>query len=304
MTDRAAWLAERRLGIGGSDCSSLFNVGYGCSRRLWYDKRNTPPDFEREETKAMKLGNVLEPFFAEEYAKETGREVRQEKAFVSASCPELRCNIDRSVIGYAGADAQEFGVLEIKSVGRATFYIIKRTGLPEDYILQIQHGMLVTGWRWGSFAIGSRDSGELLYWDVPADPALHQEIISVAPKFWALVENGPAPERLEPDDKRCQSCAWRTTCQGEALIQIAQGSEYEQDESLAPLVTEYIERRALRKEAEELVSETKAELEFKLGTRGLVTAAGAKVQFYEIEKKEYVVKKHKERPLRVYEGKK
>lgn len=305
MTDHAReqWLEERRKGIGGSDCASLFNIGYGCRRRLWYDKRAVPEDFEREETKLMKLGRVLEPFFAEEFARQTDRIVSISNSCEHPTIPQLRVNADR--LQWKTIPGFGMGILEIKSVGREVFYRVKREGLPEDYILQLQHGMLVIGAKWGSFAIGSRDSGDLLWWDVDADQRIHEQILEEAPKFWALVENGPAPDRLDPEDRRCQSCSWRVTCQGEALAGApVRDGDYEPDESLRPLVLEYIERRALRKEADELLSETKAELEQKLGDRGMVTAAGAKIQFYKFTKKEYTVKAHEERPLRVYEGKK
>jgi hypothetical protein len=108
-----------------------------------------------------------------------------------------------------------------------------------------------------------------------------------------------SPPRLEPDDRRCQSCAWRTTCQGEALV-ISGEAEYEQDESLADLVREHQERAALKKEAVALYDETTEELKSRLGDRGKVAAAGAKIQFYTIHKKEYVVKAHDERPLKIY----
>ena len=111
------------------------------------------------------------------------------------------------------------------------------------------------------------------------------------------------PDALEPDDDRCQDCCYRTSCQGNALIQVAKASEYEQDESLRPLVMEFIERRALAKEATAMLDDTKEEIKARLGDRGMVTAAGAKIQFYSITKKEYVVKAHEERALRIYPAK-
>lgn len=295
---RPDWLAERRLGIGGSDVAGLFNVGYGCKRRCWYDKRSIPEDFPRQENLAMKLGHVLEPFFATQYFDITQRSVRVlDKAIVHPIIPELRVNIDRAVTR-GGVE----GVLEIKSVGRAMFFKIKREGLPVDYILQLQHGMLVSGMPFGAFAIGSRDSGELLHWDVEAEASIQASILEAGPKFWSRVENGPIPDALEPDDRRCQECSWRTTCQGNALVQLAPASDYEADESLAPLVREYVDRRALVKEADGLMEEVKAELQCKLGERTMVTAGGAKIQFYSSPRKEYTVKASVIRALRVYEG--
>lgn len=272
-------LAERKKGIGGSDVASLWSLGYGCRRRLFYDKTNVPPDFEREATPAMELGVFLESWFAERYAIAAHRLLTKAGASsIHPKFPELRVNIDRIIIDELEPD-REVGILEIKSVGRAVFYKIKREGLPEDYILQLQHGMLVTGASWGSFAIGSRDSGEFLWWDVNASPEVHASILAEGPKFWAQVENGPIPDALEPDDRRCQQCQWRTTCQGNALVQLERNEDMPQAPELAGLVAEKIERDALYDQALDLCNETDEELKCKLGDRQAVYVGADKVYF-------------------------
>lgn len=301
MTDRAAFLAERRKSVGGSDIAALYNIEYSCRRRLFYDKRDTPADFPREETKAMRLGTFMEQFAAQEYALDTGREIRTPISSIGSTDGILRVNVDRLIWDGFHDSA---GVLEIKSMGREMYYRTKREGLSQSYVLQIQAGMAAGNLSWGSFAILSRDSGDLIYFDVERDDKLCKSIVEDAEIFWAQVLNGPMPEALEPDDRRCQACEFRVTCQGNALVDLAPESDYTPDESLRPLVSEFIERRALRKEASELFEETKAELESALGERTMIMAGGVKIQFYEFTKKEYVVKAHVERPLKVYEGKK
>lgn len=278
MTDRSSWLATRRLGIGGSDIASVFNIGYGCRRRLWYDKRDTPEDFPREENKAMALGNVLEPFFAAEYAKTTGRVIAiHDEPFVHPEIPELRVNVDRTV--YLDTANSRMGVLEVKAQGRGNFFKTKREGLAEDYILQLQHGMLVTGAKWGSFAIGNRDSGDLLSWDVEADPKIQEQIKTEGPKFWSLVENGPIPDALEPDDARCQKCEYRRTCQGNALIAKDESGEMPQMEILRPLLAEYDERKEMFAAAEDAFEAVKEEVKSELGDKQAVMVGERKVYF-------------------------
>jgi predicted phage-related endonuclease len=312
-TERTAFLEERRTGIGGSDIASIFNVGYGCRRRLWYDKRGVEPDFLREETKAMRLGQLMEPWFADEYREATGRMVEPRFfQFRHQDHRELTVHVDRVVfkdlvkrgefydsVHINTPDRDNPGVLEIKSTGRAAFYKYKREGLPDDYILQLQHGMLVTDATWGSFAIGSRDSGDLLWWDVDADMVIHQRILEEGPAFWAIVQNGPIPDALEPEDRRCQRCEYRVTCHGAAFVPQDEPSDYELDASLAPLAREYVERRELKAQAEELLDETKNELLVKLGKRRVV-AEGIKLSASSFVKKEYTVKAHAETRLNVY----
>lgn len=274
MTTREEFLAERKLGIGGSDVSSLFNEGYGCRRRLWYDKTNAIPDFPREETDAMSLGKFLESWFADKYRRTTGRPVYSyDKPFVHPQHPELRDNLDRSVAHEDG----RLGAQEIKAMGRAMFYKTKREGLPIDYALQLQQGMLVPHrvdgsamFDWGCFAIGCRDDGAIMHWDVQRDEKIHKEIILAGQDFWRCVENGPIPDALEPDDRRCQSCEFRVTCQGNNLIELAPEGELVPAPELLPLVAQKIERDALYDEAVELCEETDEELKTRLGDRQAV----------------------------------
>jgi len=139
-----------------------------------------------------------------------------------------------------------------------------------------------------------------MWWDVDADPVIHQRILEEGPAFWALVQNGPAPDKLEPDDRRCQKCEYRVSCHGDAFVPLAEESDYEQDASLGPLAREYVERRELKAQAEELLDETKAELTAKLGKRRVI-AEGIRLSASSYVKKEYTVKAHAETRLNVYD---
>lgn len=284
MTNREEFLKARLAGVGGSDCASLFSLGYGCRKRLWLQKREVTPDFPREESTLMRLGVALEGLFADIYSEQTGRVIKvASQPFVSKEIPELRVNVDRYMKRIVPSERpnegeKQVGLLEIKSTGRAAFYKYKREGLPEDYILQVQHGLLVTGFAFGTFAIGNRDNGDLVHWDVERSEAICKEIAIAAPLFWAQVQNGPMPDALEPDDPRCGKCEYRVTCQGNALIQIETG-EMPQVQELAPLVEEYIQRKALFDEAEALKDETAEELKTKLGERQAVYAGERKVYY-------------------------
>lgn len=281
MTTREEFLLQRKAGIGGSDVSSLFSEGYGCRRRLFYDKIGAIPDFPREENDAMSLGKFLESWFADKYQRTTGRPVYSyDKAFVHPAYPELRVNLDRS----AAHENGHLGAQEIKAMGRAMYYKTKREGLPIDYVLQLQHGILVPHridgsvmFDWGCYAIGCRDDGALMYWDVERDEKIHKEIILAGQSFWATVENGPIPDALEPDDRRCQKCEFRVTCQGNALVELEPEGELIAAPELLPLVAEKIERDALYDQAVELCEETDEELKTALGERQAVIVGGSKL---------------------------
>jgi putative phage-type endonuclease len=267
---RAEFLAERKSGVGGSDIAAVFSLPpYGCARRLWYDKRDVPADNEQDVTGPMIRGTKLEAIIAEEYAEKTGRTLKENGLARHEKYPELIVHIDREIDDPARPTT---GVLECKTANRELFFRMKREGLLEGYILQIQHGMLVTGAAWGSFAVLWADGWQLLHWDVEADAALQQQIIDGCTNFWHLVQDGPAPDRLEIDDGRCRRCPYQHGCWGEEMERLVQfqGVGTVRDASLAGLVCEYQEASELVKQAEEYKAGVGEELKASMGDRVLV----------------------------------
>jgi putative phage-type endonuclease len=70
-TERAEWLAKRRTGISGTDVSAILGINpWASALDVWLDKRGQAE--EREQTMAMRMGNLLEPIVAQLYADDTG----------------------------------------------------------------------------------------------------------------------------------------------------------------------------------------------------------------------------------------
>jgi predicted phage-related endonuclease len=284
-TERDAFLAERRTGIGGSDVQHIFNIEpWGCARMLWYGKRGTEPDrgSVSEVTGAMVRGQKLEDLVAEEYAERTGREIMALPMVRHPLNPELLVHIDRDIAATPTAPAPGSGILECKTAAREVFFRIKREGMPEGYILQLQYAMLVTGAKWGSFALLWPDGWQILWWDLEADAKLQESIRVEALKFWVLVQNGPAPDRLPPEDARCHRCPLSGQCQGAAMEELmrAAGAGAVVDRTLGPLVREFLDTHELLKEAEEIHNGVKENLKAAMGDRILADVPGvAKVHF-------------------------
>ena len=288
-TERDVFLAERRTGIGGSDIQHIFNSEpYGCARMLWYGKRGTDPDRGSisEITGPMVRGQKLEDLVAQEYAAQTRREVRRIPMIRHPHHPELLVHIDRAiepaVPAFVSPDASDTyldwgrGILECKTAAREVFFKIKREGMPDGYIFQLQHAMGVTDVKWGSFALLWPDGWQVLWWDLEADPKLQESIRVEALKFWALVENGPAPDRLPPEDARCHRCPFSGQCQGAAIEELmrAAGAGAVVDRTLGPLVREFLDTKALVDEAEEIHGGVKENLKAAMGDRILVEVPG------------------------------
>lgn len=324
--DREQWLAERRLGIGGSDVVHLLEVGNeGCRRRLAYDKTGTPPDFPDEETLLMRRGRVLEDAAAGEYELKTGRAVNRRKAVASKQTPWARVNVDRMVRCLTRSGR---GVLEIKTHGAYLFRQVKREGLRVAHILQLQHGLFVTGREWGAFAVFHPDSWELLHFDVERDDKLIGAIKSEGDSFWQEFVTASSsitpPAPYEPTHKLCRRCPWRLTCHGLEAVMYA-GLDDEERAAPPPLVDgfeeivgDYLDADQIAKDAAATLELVKSELKRQLEAReleGLQVASGARVYYRPHPRRDIDTKKLRElypaivpevervttvRPLRVF----
>ena len=281
--NEAAWLAERQLGIGGSDEHHVFSEPpYGCARRLWYDKRGVDQDYPEDETAVMQRGTRLEDLVAELYAERTGRTVERRGTIVSVEHPWARVNIDRAILGVPDRGP---GVLEVKTHNYWMFRQIKKHGLQTGHILQAQHGCKVTGHAWASYAILHPDSWDLIHFDVERDDTLIAQMVDAGAAFWRQVEHGPMPDPLPEIDRRCHTCPWRKTCRGEALLAAALISReeflapLEQDSSLAELLADYREAKRMADDSAETLDAVKDALRERLGDRQAVECEGTRIYY-------------------------
>lgn len=223
-------LAEQLKGFGGSDAAGYMGVGYGCRRRLYYKKTQTPVDYTEDiagsfrdyEAKQLHTGagTTLEAAIRMEYAKRTGRIVTVPEAGIfSDEHPHLLVHLDGAIEEDFNSDGP--GVLEIKSLGEWSWDSFCQNGLYIGYQYQLQHALLTTGCKWGSFAIHRRlgneetvaaSEWEIRHWDVKADPAIQAKLLSESSFLWEMIQTKTEPLKLVKGDKRCKKCPWRDTC--------------------------------------------------------------------------------------------
>jgi predicted phage-related endonuclease len=263
---RQDFLEARRHGIGGSDAASLFpeDSKYGCSTRLWYDKRGQRPDYERTqaEMKILDRGNRLEDVVADQFSLEFGFKVRRHQTRVMPGAEHMRVNIDRQIINVTREELTLYwpqietdlqtvvgepcgpGVLEVKTSNEWVVRDALKQGIVTDYIFQIQHALAVTGYKWGVMAILDTSTFELTCFPMVRNEKLINLILERGEKFWALVENGPKPHppNFPEGDKRCRSCIFRKTCRGEQYLMQLAGEKpdtgYVSDDSFSELASD------------------------------------------------------------------
>lgn len=320
---------DRTKGIGGSDQHHLFNLKpYGCRRKLWYEKQGIEADFPFLGNKLTDRGNRLEPVIADIYIEKTKRgiveisppqDTHREYAYITAHYDRIIRKFD----GVRRYEAEDAGILEIKSVGKEIYYQVKADGVPYSWILQLQHYLMISEYTWGALAIWWADGNEFIDFEVQADKELQGMILKAAIEFWTMVQEGKEePELLDPSDKRCKTCPYRTKCQGQALIDSvdkSDDSEVEIDTTMDGLIEEYNTVNSEYKEIEESLKEVKANIALKMGRRALVQTSNAKIHYKAQETRRWdgtmleddhpeLVEKYKKktvsRPLRIYIKKK
>ncbi len=311
---RQEWLEQRRQGIGGSDAASLLpdDSRYGCNVRLWYDKRGQQPDYERTpaEKKILDRGNRLEDVAAEQFSLEYDFKVRRHQTRIHPEFTYLRVNIDRQIVNVTKEEMflywpeiqKEYetlfgdakcgpGVLEVKTSNEWVVRNALKQGIITDYIFQLQHGMAVTGYKWGVMAILDTSTFELTVFVVLRKESIIKILLEEAGKFWALVENGPKPD--VPDfpqgDTRCRSCIFRKTCRGEQYLMQLAGEKpdtgYVADDSFSELASDLKEILRQKETIESTEDEIKRQIKERMEAAAIskleVPSVGVKVRWTE-----------------------
>jgi putative phage-type endonuclease len=184
--DRDKWLAERRLGIGGSDVAPILGLSpWATPLDVYLDKIGEAPPVE--DTPAMAWGRAMEPLLRHAYAAQTGRQVAVPTvSFVHPQHSFIRANLD--------GETDDGRIFEAKTA---------RTGegwgepgsdeVPDAYGLQVQHYMLVRGYVLADIAvlIGGND---FRVYTVEADPQVQSDLIDLEREFWQRVQDRNPPE--------------------------------------------------------------------------------------------------------------
>lgn len=276
----AEWKRDRRDGIGGSEAASVLGEGrYACARRVYYDKVD-PIDLR--ETPQMKRGTSLEPLVVERYRKETGRLIVDARnPYIHPKYSFLRGNIDAIVTDVPGKDGD--GVLECKTMGERSFDYALKNGLPEQYILQMQHYMFVSELKWGSFAVLHPDSWTFEHWDVERNETLMSRIEFEAKRFWTYhVKKHVPPDRLMPDAPPCFGCQYFERCHPTATRPLEKPPsraeiELERVPELGPALNAWREAQVLKAQADEASASAREMLMDAMGDRLGGSCDGMKV---------------------------
>lgn len=181
------WLEWRKKGIGGSDASVVCGINrYKSPVELWLEK--TDQISGQEAGEAAYWGTQLEALVRQEFSKRTGIEVKEvHQLLQSETHPFMLANLDGMCVT---PDYGECG-FEAKTASAYKAGEWEDT-IPDEYQLQIQHYMAVTGFK--GFYIAVLIGGNTFRWKfVERDEELISMLIELETDFWHHVEDKTPP---------------------------------------------------------------------------------------------------------------
>lgn len=175
---REEWLKWRTKGIGGSDVSVIAGLNkYRSVFQLWLEKTGQmAPDEDGNDY--THFGTILEPVVKQEFMRRTGLKVRAKRMLLqSEDYPFMLADLD-GVINENG----KMCIFEAKTASAYKQEIWEK-GVPEEYQLQVQHYMAVTGAE--KTYIAALVGGNHFYCHtVYRDNELIELITKLEKKFW------------------------------------------------------------------------------------------------------------------------
>ena len=181
------WLELRKTGIGGSDASVVCGINrYKTPIELWMEKVNNFPPQEAGESAYW--GTQLESLVRAEFTKRTNVEVNLVKQLLrSEEHPFMLANLDGVCYDPIYGDC----ILEAKTASafKANEW---EDAIPDEYMLQIQHYMAVTGCKAAYIAV--LIGGKTFRWRlIERDEELISMLIQLEETFWGYVQNSTPP---------------------------------------------------------------------------------------------------------------
>ena len=176
---REEWLHLRGRGIGGSDASVIMGVNpYRSVLQLWEEKTGKIPVTDNGNEYTY-WGNVMEPIIRKEFMKRTGLKVRQKHAMIfHPDYPYIFADVD----GIATDERGEKCIFEAKT---ASQYKEEQweNGVPEEYVLQVQHYLEVCGMD-KAYIAALIGGNKFIFHTIYRDEELIRNLISREKEFW------------------------------------------------------------------------------------------------------------------------
>lgn len=221
-----SWLAWRNKGIGASDAAAVLGISpWMTPYQLWEQKTGRRKPFEGNW--ATERGNAMEGP-ARRYF-EALTDLDMPPALVEhPEYPFIRASLD-------GLSRSPYRILEIKCPGKDDHQKAIEGKVPEKYIPQLQHQLMVTGAEFAYYFSFDGEKGVIV--EVEPDPEYQKMLLEKEIHFWTeYVQKDTPPPYTDKDFRKIR------------------------DKELASLCEEYKTAYKLREDAEKRISEIREHL--------------------------------------------
>lgn len=288
ITDRAAWLEERRSGIGGSDIAAIAGLSpYKTPMAVFLDKHGGATADADNETQAMYWGTVLEEIVAQEYKSRTGRRIQRVNQILRHPRYEWAiAHIDRAIINYdiAGRVFWRNGrlttdrLLECKTANGFMAQFWGDTGtdqVPDHYLLQCQWYMGVTSAEYCDLSVLIGGQNYMIF-SLLRDNDLITHLLTIGERFWRNTKQGLPPD---PATSAEANRIWPQSQAGKTAIV---------DASIAEACAELGHIAAQRKQLEAQEDALQTQVKKAFGDAEVITNMGRKLATWKTQTSERV----------------
>ncbi len=209
MQDKAAWLAARNKGIGGSDASVIVGLNHWKSPfQLWLEKTGQAEPEDLSDNEYVYWGTTLEEVVAKEFTIRTGKKVVRRGLLQHDDIPYLLASVDRLVVG-------EDAGLECKTANGFAAKAWDGDNVPDAYYVQCQHYMAVTGAK--TWYIAALIGGNHFVWkEIPRNEDDISALLEAEAEFWRKVEAQEMPD-VDGSESCTQALAEKFSGGGQAI---------------------------------------------------------------------------------------
>lgn len=300
MRDRAAWLEERRKGIGSSDAAGILGVSpWASPLSVWADKMGIGAEDDSGDEKEIFIwGHLLEPVILAEFARRAGLDVEHHDQEQVVAHPDvtthMACTPDGYVLMVTDGVMVRLYLIEIKttSLWNADAWA---DGVPLHYQVQVQHQMACTGLD-HAFVVVLIGGQELRWYEVDRNDRFIATLERECREFWELyVETGEQPPSRGTAADVAALVAMHPDDSGETIELPAESLAWD-----SRLLEVKAEIKTLTAQKEELESQIKAAIG--AATIGELPDGSGRYSWKTQERKAFEVKAGKSRVLRRAKG--
>jgi putative phage-type endonuclease len=194
--ERKAWLAQRRLGVGGSDAAAAVGLSkFKTPLQLYQEKRGEIEEQDLSGNQFIEFGCRLEPVLSDAYTARTGIKIaRVNRILKHPDHPWMLASLDRRAIG------APHGV-ELKTAGAWAARDTDEWGesgsdiIPLAYAIQVAHYYAVTSFK--TFHVAALLGGnDFRIYHIPRNEELIAILIEREAEFWEHVKSGIPPPSI------------------------------------------------------------------------------------------------------------